>query len=528
MEDRCLLSAGALDTTFGGTGMVTTSLSRGTNVADAVLIQPWDGKIVAAGGSNGNLSLTRYTTNGSLDSTFGRGGIEVSKIGSNFIWFAAALYPHAGTANDGKIVVAGGSSVARFNANGSLDSAFGRRGAATVSLDGPIASVVIQSDGKIAVDGGDEVARLNLNGTLDTTFGSGGIAKLPGLGSGGTLGAWGMGVQADGKLVVAGSTTSTAPNAWEVGRFNANGTLDTTFNSAGPVPGTASTFAQAWGDAARGLAIYPNSGPDTADYGKIAVVGSLSGNPGGNNGSQIGVARFNADGTSDSTFGQSGQVVTPFPMGGGGAWAAAIQVDGKIVVAGQTDSVPSGSWYFSLLRYNTNGSLDSSFSNSYGSLSYPNGGLVVTPVGTGDAASEAYGVAIQSDGRIVAAGKMQLVAGSSNFDFMVARYLPGPEIGTFTSSASTVTSGSGLTLSASNLSDGDPSGSGYATITQLAFYAIDSSGNRLLLGYAMQQSGVWTFNYTVSVASGSYKLFAEATDSDGIVGDSAFLSLTVQ
>src|SRR5262249_4179414 len=135
---------------------------------------------------------------------------------------------------------------------------------------------------------------------------------------------------------------------------------------------------------------------------------------------------------------------------------------------------------------------------------------------------------IQSDGRIVAAGYEQTPAGSGIFNFMVARYLPGPEIGTLTASASTVTAGSSLTLTASNLGDGDPSGSGYATVTQVAFYAVDSSGNQTLLGYGTSSNGIWTLNYMVSLSSGSYTLYAQATDSDGIIGDSAFLTLTVQ
>src|SRR5262249_4626209 len=97
LEDRCLLSAGALDPTFGaGAGYVTASLSKGSDVASAVLIQPWDGKIVAAGYTqqqNGAvMSLARYNADGTLDSTFGSGGKVVSKFGTTW-WNAAALYP---------------------------------------------------------------------------------------------------------------------------------------------------------------------------------------------------------------------------------------------------------------------------------------------------------------------------------------------------------------------------------------------------------------------------------------------------
>jgi uncharacterized delta-60 repeat protein len=516
LEDRCLLSAGALDTTFGGTGVVTTSLSKGGDGADAVLVQPWDGKIVAAGsahpGSGTVMGLARYNTDGTLDSTFGSGGIVVSKVGTNGS-NVAALYPSTDTTgNAKKIVEAGGGTVARFNANGGLDTSFGSRG--TVSVSYTITGVVIQPDGKIVVDGYTgsvtEVSRFKTNGTLDTAFGSGGTATL----SGPFVDYQCLLLQPDGKLVVGGESGGGPNEQLELARLTANGVLDPTFNSAGPTPGivTAALANPAVVDLR--LALYPSTGTDAADYGKIVAAGTILGNPGGINSNQITLARYNPDGTADATFGQSGQVVTPFPSGGGRAWAAAIQADGKVVVAGDTYQYPgNGHWTFSLLRYNTDGSQDATFGS---------GGIVTTPNGTGD--GQARAVALQVDGRIVTAGKVQAAAGSGDWNFMTARYLAGPEIGTFTSSAATVTAGSSLTLSASNLSDGDPG----ATITQVAFYAVDQSGNQYLLGTGTLSNGVWTLSYTVNIASGSYTLFAQATDSDGTIGDSAFLTLIVQ
>jgi hypothetical protein len=174
-------------------------------------------------------------------------------------------------------------------------------------------------------------------------------------------------------------------------------------------------------------------------------------------------------------------------------------------------STQHASSWFSLLRYNRDGSLDTTFGSS---------GLVVQTLPPGSN-GRALAVAVQPDGRIVAVGQ-------GPGGFTIACYLAGPEVATFTASASTVTRGSSLMLSASNLSDGDPSGTGYVTITQVAFYAVDQSGNRYLLDYGANSSGTWTLNATVGLASGSYTLLAEATDSDGIVGDSAFLPLTVQ
>ena len=124
LEDRCLLSnGGALDTTFGnGAGYVTVP----TGHARAVLVQPWDNKIVVtddyAKGSNTLMGLVRYNTDGTLDSTFGNGGVMNSQVPGGA--YAAALYPqNAGAVvilPNGQIVLEGGNELARYNSNGTL------------------------------------------------------------------------------------------------------------------------------------------------------------------------------------------------------------------------------------------------------------------------------------------------------------------------------------------------------------------------------------------------------------------------
>jgi uncharacterized delta-60 repeat protein len=522
LEDRCLLSnGGALDPTFGnGAGYV----SLPTGNAHAVLIQPWDNKIVVADnytkGSNNLMGLVRYNADGSLDSTFGSGGVMNSQVSGGA--YAAALYPHAGTANDGKIVAIGGSSLARFNPNGSLDTTFGKRGVVTLTFSANngnnAGAVIIQPNGQIVVEGGDELARYNANGTLDTGFGSGGTATVPQMAFAGDFA-----LQADGKFVVGGSSGSS--NDWVLDRFNSNGTLDTTFNSAGPVPGTVTITFTAPANLLLGVAIYPSTGPDAADSDKIVAVGTVDGPP--TVGPEPALVRYYADGnaagTPDTNFGQSGQVVVPMAPGGGTQIrAVGLQTDGKIVAAGSSLYQGVSGTALSVYRWNRDGSLDTSWGNSGGVLP-TNGGVVQTKTGGGDIGRA---LAIQADGRIVAVGY-------SSSPSVVARYLTGPEIGTFTASASTVTAGDTLALTASNITDGDPSSanpSQYATVTQVAFYAVDTSGNQTLLGTGTLSNGTWTLNYTVGppLAPGSYTLFAQATDSDGIIGDSAFLPLIVE
>jgi hypothetical protein len=110
------------------------------------------------------------------------------------------------------------------------------------------------------------------------------------------------------------------------------------------------------------------------------------------------------------------------------------------------------------------------------------------------------------------------------FGIDLQRFAPGAQIGSFSASASAVTGGSSLTLTASNFTDPNAG----TTITQVAFYATDSTGNQYFLGYGKNNNGVWMLTFTVSLAPGSYTLFAEATDNLGILGgDSALLGLTV-
>jgi uncharacterized delta-60 repeat protein len=533
LEDRCLLSAGTLDPTFGsGAGYVSTSPTNGADLAHTALIQP-DGKILAAGKADvmnkqqtvvtaDDFAVVRYNTNGSLDTSFGSGGIALASFGSqnsnpsvkNPSWIVspstAAVYPQAGTVNDGRIVMAGwidkwwwsgqtsvdnfSFGLVRFNANGTLDSTFGNQGEVTTSLASlrGVGGVVIQPDGKIVVAGGTTtgfaLARYNGNGTLDTSFGPGGEVDTP-------LGQWkssanALLLQPDGKLILVGSTpTDSAGDAdlWEIARYTPAGSLDASFGTGGIVGGTFGAGADA-----HGAALYPSG---TADAGKIVVVGDTA--------SGRGMARYLPDGSPDGAFGMDGEVVT---TANNDLMSVAIAADGKLVVAGGNGSQ-------TVARYNANGSVDSTF----GTL-----GIVSTAIGTGN--SYASAVILQSNGDIVTVG---YATNSTKSLFTVARYLPSePEIGSFTASPNPVTSGSSTTLTASNITDANPG----ATVTRVTFYYYDGNGNKVTLGTVTTGSGgVWTLNnYTVTLASGTYTLYAQAEDSYNALGDPIALTLIVQ
>ncbi len=291
---------GALDPSFGTGGQVTTDFG-GFDSAQAVAVQS-DGKIVAAGSSGGgDFALARYNADGTLDSTFGSGG----KLTTDFGGFDAASA--LAIQHDGRIVVTGrtGSgdfALARYNGDGSLDSTFGSGGKVTTDVGGFDAAlgVALQSDGKIvAVGGGGSgsdfvVARYSANGSLDSSFGSGGLVTTN---LGGFEAATAVALQTDGKIVATGSTFSSGFQQFVLTRYNTDGSIDSSFGTDGKVLtdfGLGSGFGGA-------LVIQPD--------GKIVAAGRA--------GSDFVVARYNTDGSPDASFGSGGRATTDF----GGATA---------------------------------------------------------------------------------------------------------------------------------------------------------------------------------------------------------------
>jgi len=211
---------GTLDPTFGTDGLVTTSLGPGPGIANAVAIQP-DGRIVVAGRAARTLLLARYEPDGTLDSTFGTEGLVTADFTAGpDIAFALAIQA------DGGMVVAGQAAdavlLARFEANGSLDTGFGRAGSTITDVSGSddlAQGVVIRADGKIVIVGGVEVVYgespvhvlrsgqsaillYRADGTLDPSFGKSGLARAV---FGETSGiAYALAIGARQRIVVAG------------------------------------------------------------------------------------------------------------------------------------------------------------------------------------------------------------------------------------------------------------------------------------------------------------------------------------
>jgi uncharacterized delta-60 repeat protein len=259
------LANGQVDTTFGSGGTVISDLTAQTEQEQpyAMLVQP-DGKLLVAGkiyygtGSHYEMFVVRYNTNGTLDTTFGSGGVFLIDLGSSNInseAYGLALLQGGGIMVGGYIddrvatpVTYADFALVKLTATGQRDFSWGSSGIVKtdiVSSDKAF-DMAVQPDGKFLLagyQGGSNlnsqvtVVRYNTNGTLDTTFGSGGVAGIR-VTSGSFQGASAVTLQPDGKIVVAGDVTpnnTSDSNDWVIARFNTNGTADSTFGTGGYV-----------------------------------------------------------------------------------------------------------------------------------------------------------------------------------------------------------------------------------------------------------------------------------------------------
>jgi uncharacterized delta-60 repeat protein len=433
-----LAAAGDLDTSFGDNGTVTTNIG-GTLVHDYgqdVAVQS-DGKIVVVGdhynesGTNDNFALVRYNKRGKLDRRFKGNGIVSTNFGGYDRAMGVALQ------SDSKIVVAGETcnsndvcdvAVARYNTRGGLDRTFSGDGKVITTYgkgdNGSLGGVAIQSNGRIVVAGymynGDNydmaVYRFNTDGSRDTSFSGDGRAKIN-FGSGKNDYAFSVAIQSDGKIVVAGRTCDKKDKNCDfaVARLTTQGVLDNTFSRDGR-----QTTSFGGSDIGRAVALQSD--------GKIVVAGYKETSGDG----LFALARYKTNGNLDTSFSGDGKVLTNLVSGvKDAAYDVAIQSNGKIVAVGmvgtgETDLATEEQdsrdlWVglvkdtsnprdFAVVRYNTNGALDRTFSSD---------GKVATDFNNSD--DFAWAVALQSDGKIVVAGRSFV---GLDWDFATARYLP--------------------------------------------------------------------------------------------------------
>lgn len=381
---------GTLDATFGVEGAVRTSL--GTDGASALALQA-DGKVVVIGKvyqpyTGIDYGVLRYNPDGSLDEGFGTNGLATtdfpipdsastdspsgdatggygrrttepqkppSVLGPSYDEpFAVAIQP------DGKIVVGGTSGLARYNTDGSLDENFGTAGRLRID----VGHFVLQKDGKIVMVVPQRtfmLTRYNQDGSRDASFGTSGSVTTQ-IGSVSTAGD--VAVQADGKLVVAGTSYDGHKIGFALARYTPDGALDGSFGRSGTIVSDLS-------------AVFPPQFFHAEDLqgarwkvmlqaeGKIVVAGTpwhlLVGRG-------LLLARYTRDGQVDSGFGRGGHVTVTIKRAEGFFRALALQPDGKIVVAGGAENG------MMVRRYRSDGKLDPTFGK---------GGKVTTRLGAG-------------------------------------------------------------------------------------------------------------------------------------------------
>jgi uncharacterized delta-60 repeat protein len=442
LEGRALLASGILDPTFGvGTGYVKTDLGTSSDAAGTVAVQPWDGKIVVAensysgsnASSNLNFTLARYNADGSLDTTFGSGGVvRTDFYGGNDVINAIVFTPDHKIDAVGRAYIPSGKSagmqigVARYNADGSLDTTFGGGGkvafaastalrssgsSATAAALDPSGRLVmagsyVVSSRKSAVNNANILARLNPNGSLDASFGSGGVVL-------GAMGSYSYDTWANLRLVPSG--TSYKIDAYGVdqrkdslAQFNPNGTRDTSFGSGGEVVLGGGGFGGGGGTIL--MAFEPDGG--------FVGVNDV-------NYTTFTLTRYDASGGVVYEANEDFSPLLPPGTTYGSFKISALGVDssGRVVAAGSeviSGAFPSTRWDSFLARFDgTTGALDGTFGS---------GGLVLSDFGPFN--DEFTSLAIAPDGSIVAAGYDDDGSGSVDAngnwiqqkDLLVARY----------------------------------------------------------------------------------------------------------
>jgi uncharacterized delta-60 repeat protein len=370
---------GDTDPTFGAGLAGVTTRDRtppfGVGGQVNVIVPLADGRVLIGGnfievGGTPQIGIARLNADGSLDTTFGAGQTGVSGAVTNLQVYAIAVQP------DGKIVIGGQflvvngvirGNLARLNADGTLDTSFGNGLSGVTGANSQVNAVAVQPDGKILIGGffgtlnGSEhgaFARLNADGTLDAAF-----PDI--LSAGGRVGR--IALQPDGKILIGGAFSTVAgASRGNVARLNTDGTIDTTFGNG--LAGANSSIL--------GLALQSD--------GKVIIAGLFN----RVNGTlRHGVARVNADGTLDTTFGIAVNLPGQAPQ------SVAVQSDGKVIVGGNFNQI-GGVTATNLVRLTATGTLDASF-----------------PQNLLDAGRFILAVELQDDGRVLVGGSFEQIGG---------------------------------------------------------------------------------------------------------------------
>jgi uncharacterized delta-60 repeat protein len=427
-----LTDSGAPDTSFGS-GSVTTTLPSGDEVGYSPAVDPTTGDLVVLASTFNGLDFVRYLPDGSLDTSFGGGSGRVPVQSPNGFYPGAPEQLTIDAA--GHILLAGyvynngtgeDFAVARYNADGSLDTTFGTNGVASIDLgfssDDTPNGIATDAAGDILLTGYTYnttnghydvgVVRLLPDGAPDSTFGSGGVVVTDlGTGSGAYWNGYGESVAVDptdGNVVVYASTS----DGTEFIRYTPSGSLDTSFGGGSGAVVFSSSVSP------RQLVI---------DGSGRLLLGGYVYNSATNRAEGFAATRYNPDGSLDTTFGSDGVYVVDVGTAQNAAYGLAVDGQGRILLAGYTFNAANGSDDIGLVRLLADGP----YLNVAGTTVTvnnvpPTAKLEVVGVTTDFLGfSEGYSLAVAPNGDIVA---MAQTDGGSGVDFV--RYLPGGALDT--------------------------------------------------------------------------------------------------
>lgn len=457
--------------------------SPASDIDGSAMTLQQDGKLLIVSnvtvlGNGLDFYVTRHNTDGSLDTTFDGDGIATTNVvGIQDYARAIAVQP------DGRIVVAGNTritssntdvAVVRYNTDGSLDTTFDGDGKVTTDFGGSFDTgyaMALQNDGKILVTGtrtmgGKDllVVRYNTDGSLDTTFDGDGKVTTDIADDSGRA----IAIQQDGRILVGGRADAGGAIDFILVRYNSDGSLDTTFDGDGKV-----TADISGSDLGRAISLLPD--------GRILLAGDSA--------SDMSIARFNTDGSLDTTFDGDGKVTTDVNSSTDNGHSVTVQQDGKVLVSGYSST--SAGTDASLLRYHADGTLDSTFDGD---------GKVITDISND--VDTFSGLALQTNGKIVVSGVFSdLTTGYSG----IIRYNAAPLSATLAATSPTSNLGS-VTFTVTGTGTVD-----CTTLSKTAGVDFDMTGIAAVTEIAQTSSSVCTITATSTATAGGSAVTASLT-----------------
>ncbi|MCL4557068.1 MAG: hypothetical protein M1491_00265 [Deltaproteobacteria bacterium] len=409
-----------LSITTSGTFTFAKALANGSSYAVTIKTQPTGQSCYGtnlsgtiAGANVTNVTLSCYNS-GTLDHTFNSTGYVTNNnaAGGSYAWGHSVA-----TDAQGRILVTGDAwdasnndymAIWRFTANGTLDTSFGTNGIVTNNnaAGGSSAaglSIITDAQGRILVTGialdsslnyNMAIWRYNANGTLDTSFNGTGYVTNSNAAGGNSAQGYSIITDAQGRILVTGVAWAASNNTYmTIWRYNANGTLDTSFNGTGYVTNNNA----AGGSYAEGSSIITDA------QGRILVTGYAFD---ASNYDYMTIWRYNANGTLDTSFGTNGIVFNNNAAGGNSADGYSIITDaqGRILVTGDAFDA-SNNYNMAIWRYNANGTLDTAFNST---------GIVFTNTSAGGNNAEGYSIITDAQGRILVTGYAKDASSKNN------------------------------------------------------------------------------------------------------------------